>query len=165
MQAGWKPAAPRRVLHALSGLVWSGVSLLLLRWVWVWLSPMPCPEWLPSALGGVGLALATWAGFSWMAKRNIARIERGPERPCVFTFQRWSSYPVVAFMVALGLTWRHSSLPRTWLAPLYLGIGGGLFLASVRYYRHILTGTYQGGQCVETREAARLLPSKPGEAR
>ena len=146
MKAGWKPAAPRWMLHALSGFVWSGVGLLLLRWVWVWLSPLAFPEWLPSALGGAGLALFTWAGFSWMAKRNISRIERGPDKFCVFAFQRWSSYPLVAFMIALGLTLRHSSLPRTWLAPLYLGIGGGLSLASLGYYRHILADRLHAGR-------------------
>ncbi len=163
--AGWKPAAPRWVLHALSGLVWSGVGLLLLRWVWVWLSPIPYPEWLPGALVGAGLALITWAGFSWMAKRNITRIERGLDRPCLFGFQRWSSYPLVAFMIALGLTLRRSSLPRTWLAPLYLGIGGGLFMASLNYYSHLLAGTRHRGQGLESREPARRLSSEAGEVR
>lgn len=165
MKAGWKPAAPRWVLHALSGMVWSGVGLLLLRWVWVWLSPLPYPGWLPSALGGAVLALFTWVGFTWMANRNMTRIERGPDKPCIFAFQRWSSYPLVAFMIALGLTLRHSSLPRTWLAPLYLGIGGGLCLASLGYYRYLLAGSFRAGQPIEDGESVGLLSGLAGERR
>ncbi len=138
MHIFWKPTAPRWTLNALSGLVWSGVGLLLLRWVWVWLSPLPYPEWLPSALAGAGLAVIAGTGFAWMAKRNLVRLEHLPDKLCIFAFQRWTSYPLVAFMITLGITLRHSPLPKTWLAPVYLGIGGGLFLASLLYYRHLL---------------------------
>jgi hypothetical protein len=138
MHITWKPTAPRWILNALSGLVWSGVGLLLLRWVWVWLSPMPYPNWIPSALAGIGLALLAGTGFSWMAKRNLLRLERLPDRPCIFAFQRWTSYPLVVFMIVLGVTLRHSLLPRTWLAPVYLGIGGGLFLASLLYFQSLI---------------------------
>ncbi|MGD8603948.1 MAG: hypothetical protein PVF49_05165, partial [Anaerolineales bacterium] len=57
-----------------------------------------------------------------------------PEKACLFAFQQWYSYPLVIFMVTLGLLLRHSELPRHLLAILYLGIGGGLLLASRHYY-------------------------------
>ena len=37
--------------------------------------------------------------------------------------------------VALGITLRHSPLPRVILAYIYLSIGGALFLSSLAYYR------------------------------
>ena len=53
----------------------------------------------------------------------------------MFSFQAWKSYLLVAFMIALGITLRHSALPRPILAGVYLAIGGALFLSSLRYYR------------------------------
>jgi hypothetical protein len=78
--------------------------------------------------------------FAWMAWKNIDRIEALPERPCLFAFQSWRSYPLAAFMITVGLLLRDSLLPRRLLAILYLGIGGGLFAASLRYYFHLLGG-------------------------
>jgi hypothetical protein len=37
-------------------------------------------------------------------------------------------------MTALGATLRHSTIPREYLAALYLTIGGALFLSSIHYY-------------------------------
>ncbi len=133
-----KPAAPRAVLKLLAGLTWSGVGLLLGRWVWVWLNPLGWRAAIRWLVAGACLAAIMHLFFTWMAWRNIDRIDRLPERACIFAFQSWSSYPLVALMVSLGLLMRGSPLPRTWLAVLYLGIGGGLFAASLRYELHLL---------------------------
>jgi hypothetical protein len=71
-----------------------------------------------------------------LARENIERIRGLPARACLFAFQEWKSYPLVIFMMVLGLALRGSPLPRTWLAVLYLAIGGGLGLASLHYYVH-----------------------------
>jgi hypothetical protein len=76
--------------------------------------------------------------FARMAEKNIQRIEDLPSRPCLFAFQSWTSYPLVAFMISLGLALRASPLPKPLLAGLYLAIGGGLFLASLRYFSFLL---------------------------
>jgi hypothetical protein len=39
-------------------------------------------------------------------------------------------------MVALGITLRHSSIPKQYLSILYNGIGLGLFLSGIRYFRN-----------------------------
>jgi hypothetical protein len=132
-----KPAAPKPWLHALSGIVWSAVGVMLLRWTCVWLRPLsPTQAWLYAG-AGICLAVGINLFFSRMANKNISRIGALPSRPCLFAFQAWTSYPLVVFMVALGLTLRASPIPKPWLAILYAGIGGGLILASLRYFMYL----------------------------
>jgi len=38
-------------------------------------------------------------------------------------------------MVSMGIALRHSSLPKQYLSILYNGIGLGLFLSGIRYFR------------------------------
>jgi hypothetical protein len=41
-------------------------------------------------------------------------------------------------MIALGVTLRHSAVPRPELAVVYLAIGGALLLASFSYYNNLI---------------------------
>ena len=63
-------------------------------------------------------------------------------------------------MVALGISLReYSQLPKTFLAVIYIGIGGGLLLGSLRYYDHLLRQGVLG-----FKPLTRLIPSgKPGD--
>jgi uncharacterized membrane protein len=70
--------------------------------------------------------------------KNIQRILLQPERVCFFAFQAWKSYILVAVMVLLGYTLRHSHLHRLILAMIYSGIGTGLTLSSALYYDEFL---------------------------
>lgn len=130
-----KPALPQPWLKLLSGLMWSGVGIMLGRLAWGWLRPLDMS--LAVLLGGAGVLLAMGIGgrgFGPLARKNLERIARLPSRPCLFAFQAWTSYPLVVVMIGMGMMLRHSSIPKTWLSVLYLGIGGGLFLASLYYY-------------------------------
>jgi hypothetical protein len=100
---------------------------------------------------GVLLGTAIYRfGFLGLAIRNINRIHLLPEKACLFAFQEWKSYPLIAVMIALGITLRHSPIPKPYLAVLYIGIGLGLFLASMQYYLFLVrrrrprTGTLDG---------------------
>jgi hypothetical protein len=73
--------------------------------------------------------------FAGIVRKNIARIDAGPERASAWAFQNWRSYLVTIFMVGLGITLRHSSLPKPWLAIVYEGIGVALLLTSLMYHR------------------------------
>lgn len=128
------PAVPRRWLQIVAGLTWTGVGLMLGRWAAVWLPEYSRPTEIITAVVGLGLAALVSVFSSIMARKNITRIEQLPQKACLFAFQQWSSYPLVLFMITLGLLLRHSDLPRNLLAILYLGIGGGLMLASRHYY-------------------------------
>ncbi len=135
-----RPAARKHWLQLLAGLVWLGVGLMLDDFAARWLQPVALPRMLPLILAGLALAAAIYSfGFSRLARKNIRRISDLPgTRVCLFAFQAWTSYPLVAFMIGLGLYLRiYSGLPKPLLAILYLGIGSALFAASLHYFAHV----------------------------
>lgn len=135
------PAVRKSWHYLLAGLMWSGVGLWLCWLAYGWLIPEGQITAIGMAAAGVILALAIYTfGFSAFANRNVRRINQYvQERVCIFAFQSWTSYPLVAVMISLGIFLRTSSLiPKPYLAVLYTGIGGSLFLASFHYYRFLL---------------------------
>jgi hypothetical protein len=61
------------------------------------------------------------------------------DRICLFAFQRWSSYPLVIFMISLGIYLRkYSPIPKPYLAPLYFGIGVALIAGGLKYFIALL---------------------------
>ena len=122
-----------------AGLIWSYAGVILLRLAFDWLSRVNLSVEIILAFGGFLLSLLIFSyGFSKVADKNIQRIEEyASNRVCIFAFQEWTSYPLVAFMISLGIVLRkYSPIPKPLLAIAYIGIGGSLFLASFRYYRH-----------------------------
>ncbi|OJX40377.1 MAG: hypothetical protein BGO78_10960 [Chloroflexi bacterium 44-23] len=136
----FNPALKKRWLHLLAGLMWAGVGIMLGLFALQWLRPTSPLIRILILLSGALLAFAIqlW-GFGPLAKKNIVRIEaKIKEKVCVFAFQKWSTYPLVLFMVSLGIYLRkYSPFPKPLLAVLYLGIGGGLFFASVEYFKFL----------------------------
>lgn len=136
--ARFKPALPKAWLYLLSGLMWSAVGILLNTYSYRWLQDMTLMEssvyWLPGIL--LGAAIHRW-GFSRFAGSNIERIETiHDDRPCIFAFQKWTSYPLVVVMISLGVFLRKvSPIPKPLLAVLYTGIGLSLLLSSLLYYQ------------------------------
>jgi len=91
---------------------------------------------------GMVFAISIYAfGFSKLAKKNIDRIDAiDCDKPCIFAFQEWTSYPLIAVMISLGIFLRvYSPIPKIYLAAMYIGIGGSLFLASLHYYYRVFT--------------------------
>jgi hypothetical protein len=133
-----KPSVDKRWLYLIAGGIWSVVGLMLCRLAYGWLRPVNWPMAVILALFGLLLAAAIYLfGFSYFARVNIRRIANYRiEKICIFAFQRWTSYPLVVVMISLGIFLRiYSPIPKPYLAVLYIGIGGGLFLASLLYYR------------------------------
>lgn len=128
-------AVAREGLLLIAGVVWTGVGVMLGVWAAIWLSAVPFVLEVEMALGGAVLAVvAWWFIFRRLVRANIDRIERGPLRASVFTFQAWNSYLVMAGMIVLGIVLRNSPLPKPWLAVVYAAIGGALFIASLGYH-------------------------------
>lgn len=106
-----------------------------------WLRPVSFPRVIWMTLAGISLASAIYHfGFSKLAKKNIQRITgMAGDKICIFAFQEWTSYPLVVVMIGLGISLRnYLPIPKSYLAILYIGIGGGLFLSSLFYYKHLL---------------------------
>jgi hypothetical protein len=136
----FNPVVKKIWLQTLAGIVWTAVGILLSSYALIWLKL--ADNRFRGAIFTAGLILAAavyYWGFSKLAKNNIHRIEAYiNEKVCLFAFQKWSSYPLVLFMISLGIYLRkYSPFPKQLLAVIYLGIGGGLFLSSLHYHNHI----------------------------
>ena len=90
---------------------------------------------------GIGIVLALLVhhlGFLKVADKNLKRILLMEEKVSVFSFMTWKSYILVAGMIIMGITLRHSAIPKHYLAVLYIGIGFALILSSIRYIRFFI---------------------------
>ncbi|MEW6404263.1 MAG: hypothetical protein AB1649_20895 [Chloroflexota bacterium] len=137
----YRPAVGKSWLYVLAGLVWLGAGIMLIGFAARWLKLVSFPTSILLLLCGMALAAGIYFfGFSKLAGKNIRRIcGMFEERICLFAFQEWKSYPLVLFMIALGIYLRiYSPVPKPLLAVLYLGIGGGLASSSLRYFIHVI---------------------------
>jgi hypothetical protein len=130
------PSADKRVLVLLAGLMWCGVGIMLVRYAIIWLGPV--------GINGVAVYYAAGFltampihhfGFLKIADKNLRRLLPLTEKKCLFSFMTWRSYIIVMVMVSMGITLRHSALPKRYLSILYNGIGLALFLSGIRYLR------------------------------
>ena len=140
-----KPGAPKYWLSLIAGLMWTSVGIFLTSLAWGWISqPSVDQRWIYWLAGVVLAGLIYWFGFSRLARKNQRRIINHPaEKPCLFAFQEWHSYPLVLFMIGLGITLRkYTPIPKPLLGILYIGIGAGLGLSSIHYYLSILQGLF-----------------------
>ena len=136
-----KPGVPKNILSLTAGLMWTGVGIFLISLAWGWITnPAVDQRWIYWLAGCILAGVIYRYGFSRLSKKNQQRIQAHPEdTPCLFAFQEWHSYPLVLFMIALGITLRkYTPIPKPLLGILYIGIGGGLAAASIHYYLSIL---------------------------
>lgn len=137
-----KPAVPRRVLPLIAGTMWCGVGIMLSMMACRWLSGYSGKVWM-FTLSGLAFALIMRRySFLKVAGKNLDRIALLPAKACIFSFISWRSWILVMFMITLGITLRHSPMPREYLAVIYLGIGLGLILSGLKYFRIIRVKNY-----------------------
>ncbi|MCJ7622252.1 MAG: hypothetical protein MUO76_02025, partial [Anaerolineaceae bacterium] len=137
-----RPAVDKPWLIFVAGLMWSAVGVFLCSLAIGWWIPEEIRWALLFAFFGGILALTIYRlGFSKLADKNIRRIDAYQKtKICIFAFQEWTSYPLVIFMISLGIFLRKfSPIPKPYLGVLYLGIGLSLFLSSLHYYRQLIT--------------------------
>ena len=137
----WTPATKKIWLHLTAGIMWSGVGIMLMAFATGWFGLVHSWTVLLLILAGLLLAAGIYFfGFSKLAANNVRRIINIPkERVCLFAFQKWTSYPLVLVMVAMGIYLRHySPVPKPYLAILYMGLGVSLFVSSLQYYSQVL---------------------------
>lgn len=112
---------------------------MLCKLAYGWL--MPLSSDMAYMLGGGGVALAFLAdkvGFYKIAEKNLARLDSFSEKRSIFSFIPLKSYFMIAIMIPLGFTLRHSPIPKQYLAVIYITMGGALFLSSLRYFSYLL---------------------------
>jgi hypothetical protein len=132
----FKPAVGKQVLVLVAGLAWIGAGAMLIAFAGGWLAEMPAPGWIWLLASGLAAGLLVHhLGLLRIVDRNLARIRPMQGKRCLFGFQPWRSYGMIAVMIGLGIGLRHSPIPRSALAVAYLAMGAGLVLSSVRYLR------------------------------
>ena len=133
----FNPAVPKRWLLLLAGLMWTGVGVLLLSFAVTWWAKELTIVSIILGLLGISISiLANRMRFSHLAVKNINRINNLNDRACVFSFQAWTGYLIIAVMMSGGIFLRNSVVPKPYLAVIYAAIGGALLQASINYYRH-----------------------------
>jgi hypothetical protein len=135
----FNPAVSKYWLVAIAGAMWTGVGIMLLKYAYIWLASQI--TFISLIMGVAGISVAIFANhfqFSRLAKKNINRIMQMADKACIFSFQAWKGYMIILVMVTGGSLLRHSAIPKTYLAVLYSGIGGALFLSSFQYYFRLL---------------------------
>jgi hypothetical protein len=132
----FNPAVDKKVLILLPGLMWCGVGIMLISFAASWLAIFSLKIQILFFSAGFLAALPIHIfGFSKIADKNIRRLTPLTSKKCVFSFMTWKSYLIVVVMVALGITLRHSAIPKKYLSLIYNGIGLALFLSGLRYFR------------------------------
>jgi hypothetical protein len=120
---------------AAAGVMWSSVGIMLCTMAYRWLSTGPCRRPILMGCAGVVFAFIVYRfGFSEIALKNIRRLHLFEDKVCFFAFQAWRSYLIIVAMIGLGISLRHSPIPRCCLSVVYAAIGGALFLSSLHYY-------------------------------
>ena len=132
-----KPSVPKSVLLIVAGAMWAGVGIMLISMATHWLTVYKGSPWVFAAVGIIIGIMVHFFGFQKIVNKNLLRIDALPEKPCFFSFISWKSYLIIIVMVTLGITLRHSSLPKSYLSIVYYGIGLALFLSSLKYFRFL----------------------------
>lgn len=139
------PAVPKHWLLLVAGLMWSGVGILLITLALTWMAKGFST--LAVLLGLLGIVISVIANrfmFTRLALKNINRILASNDKACLFSFQAWTGYVIIAVMMTLGITLRNSAIPKVYLATVYIAIGGALLLASFNYYRYFFRTDFSG---------------------
>jgi len=134
------PKVHKNILILISGLLWTAVGVFLLRLAIGWLLVLPYSEVIIIGLLGMFLgSIIAYFGFSRIALKNIIRINKYQKKVCIWAFQKWTSYFLIAFMMSLGIFLRNASfISKPILILIYMGIGIGLFLSSFLNYQFLL---------------------------
>jgi hypothetical protein len=131
-----RPAVDKKILVLMAGLLWCGVGAMLLSYSVSWLISLPGKSQLIFGSAGFLAAMPIHHfGFLRLADKNLARLLPITEKKCFFSFMTWKSYLIVPVMVSMGIFLRNSPLPKEYLSLIYTGIGLGLFLSGLRYFR------------------------------
>jgi hypothetical protein len=131
------PRVDKKILILTAGIMWCGVGVMLVSFAATWLSRYEGKGVLLYYAAGFLAAMPIHHfGFLKLADKNLARLLPLKEKKCLFSFITWKSYLIVMVMMTMGITMRHSSIQKQYLSILYNGIGLGLFLSGIRYFRN-----------------------------
>ena len=127
----------KRTLLLIAGLVWLAAGVNILRIGLKALIPLLSGE-TGRLLLALGLAVVICAAFSLMFHRIVVkhtrRILSYETKQPAYRFFDTKSYILMAFMMTLGITLRHSVfVPEFFFTWFYTGLGTALSIAGIRF--------------------------------
>ena len=129
--------ADKRIHVLVAGIMWCTVGAMLMAYAVTWLSRYTGRGgYLFYCAGFLAAMPIHHFGFLKLADKNLKRLLEYSERRSLLTFITPKSYLIIIVMVGLGITLRHSPIPKQYLSVVYNGIGLGLFLSGIRYLRY-----------------------------
>ncbi|MCX6132723.1 MAG: hypothetical protein NTU47_02820 [Ignavibacteriales bacterium] len=133
------PAVPRHYLFAIAGVLWTIAGVVLCVRGEIWLEALPLGTEFALESIGIGLAIAGYLFvFMKVVQKNLDRINKLPERACLFAFTAWHGYMMIALMMTIGIMLRDAAIPKYYLSIPYTAMGGILLIGSLRFYRRFL---------------------------
>jgi uncharacterized membrane protein len=135
LQKKLNPSIPKAGLIFIAGSMWAGVGIMLMSLAGSWWMKYEGNSVVYLFTGLLSALFIHRYGFSKIVLKNLERIKELPQRACLFSFVSWKSYFIIIIMIVLGATLRHSAIKKEYLAILYTGIGGALFLSSLHYFK------------------------------
>ncbi len=131
------PKVDKKILIMIAGLMWCGVGVMLVLFAESWLALYKGKGLFLFYLSGFLAAMPIHRfGFLKIADKNLNRLIPLTEKKCLFSFITWKSYLIVIVMIGMGITLRHSPIPKQYLSVLYNGIGLALFISGITYFRN-----------------------------
>jgi hypothetical protein len=133
------PSVSKSILVLMAGTMWCGVGIMLVSFSISWLVPLTLrSKELFFGAGALAAIPIHHFGFTRIADKNLKRLLPLTEKRCLFSFITWRSYLIVLIMISLGITLRHSAIPKSYLSVLYTAIGLALFLSGLKYMRFFI---------------------------
>lgn len=128
------PAVDKNLLIIIAALIWGIVGVMLCNLASEWLTQTTPRNSFWLGMAGLALSLFIYHfGFLKIVRKNADRILALKDRICFFAFQPWRSCLIIVIMIALGITLRHSPLPKPYLAIIYIGFGIAMVLSCIKY--------------------------------
>jgi hypothetical protein len=126
----------KKTLIITAGTIWLLVGLGLNGFASRWVIEYEHPLNFLYAIAGYALGFMVYKfGFTRIVDKNLTRIAKLHDRPSVFNFMPIKSYFLIILMISMGHVIRHSSMPRQYLAVVYICMGFALFVSSFRYFK------------------------------
>ncbi len=128
------PIVPRKWLFAVSGILWSGVGLVMCLRAYFWSAAFSPARFLTFESVGLCMALGGFRyGFAKITRRNIERIIGLPEQSSIFAFTAVQGYFMIIVMISTGIVLRSSPIPKDYLSVPYNAMGGSLLIGGFNF--------------------------------
>lgn len=135
-----KPAVNKKYLFIIAGLMWFSVGVMLNTYAYHWLVDYnDGNSYLFAIIGVVSAFIVYYYGFTKIVAKNISRITKLKDNPCIFSFMSWKGYVMVAVMMKMGNLARTSSFPKQYLSVIYIIMGFALAFSSFHYFSFLIS--------------------------